>query len=110
MCKQDSSVGGRSIVGDLARPNLWRGHRPEVRPDWDLVPEPIAKQAIADVFAPIIRDMEPVKPWQWARSLSAEHRALLWIQGYKDGVFEVEYGVACTHREGKTWRWHRTLK
>lgn len=38
---------------------------------------------------------------------------MLWIQGYKGGVFEVEYGVSCSwvpHREGKTWRWHRTLK
>lgn len=97
----------------MAPPDLWRGLRREVGPAGGLVPESIAKRAIADAFAPIIRDMELVKPWQWARSLSEEHLALLWIQAYKGGVFEVEYGVSCSwvpHREGKTWRWHRTLK
>ena len=113
---QGVGVGPALIVGDVAPPIPWHRRRPDafdVRPDWDFVPEPNAKQAIADAFAPIIRDMELVKPWRWARSLSDEHRALLWIQGYKGGAFEVEYGVSCSwvpHRVGRTWRWHRTLK
>jgi hypothetical protein len=78
-----------------------------------LVSPRVAKQAIAEVLQPIICEMDVVKPWWWARSLSESHRALLWIQDGKGGAFTLQYGISCTwvpHRQANTWRWHRTLK
>lgn len=80
---------------------------------YDWVRVPVAKQVIADVLAPLTYDMDFIKPWLWASPLSPEHRAVLSIQAYSGGAFELEYGVCCTwvpHTQGKAWRWHRTLK
>jgi len=73
----------------------------------------VAKAAIAEVIERLTRDMDIVRPGVWAIPLSDEHRAMLSIQAYKGGTFELEYGVSCRwvpHLEGKRWRWHKTLK
>jgi len=79
----------------------------------ELLTPTIAQQAIGEVFAPLLVGMEVVRPYRWARALSDEHWAMLRIQGWKGGDYSVEYAVSCgwvPHRQGGTWRRHRTLK
>jgi hypothetical protein len=82
-------------------------------PQFDMVGAATAETAITEVIEPLVRSMDAVRPGMWATSLSDEHRALLRIQPYKGGVFELEYGISCSwipHLEGNRWRWHRTLR
>jgi hypothetical protein len=45
--------------------------------------------------------------------LSDGIRAVVDVQAVKGGQFDIRYGVCCDwvpHRQGETFRWHRTLK
>lgn len=91
-----------------------RGTREAEAPlPFDMVSVTTAKAAITEVIEPLVRDMEAVRPGVWATSLSDDHRALLSIQPYKGGAFELQYGISCSwvpHLEGSRWRWHKTLR
>jgi hypothetical protein len=62
---------------------------------------------------PVVADFEHVRGLLWAKPLSAGIRAVVDVRPLKGGQFDITYGVCCDwvpHRQGDTYRWHRTLK
>lgn len=62
---------------------------------------------------PVVADFEHARGLLWARRLSDGIRAVVDVRAVKGGQFDITYGVCCDwvpHRQGDTYRWHRTLK
>jgi hypothetical protein len=79
----------------------------------ELVPAERAGQLIGAALQPVIADFEHVRGLLWAKRLSAGVRAVLDVRKIKGGRLDITYGVCCDwvpHRQGDTYRWHRTLK
>jgi hypothetical protein len=68
---------------------------------------------IGAALQPVVADFEHVRGLLWAKRWSAGIRAVVDVRPLKGGQFDITYGVCCDwvpHRQGDTYRWHRTLK
>lgn len=77
------------------------------------VPADRARELIGAALQPVVADFEHVRGLRWAKPLSPGIRAVVDVWSIKGGQFDITYGVCCDwvpHRQGDTYRWHRTLK
>ncbi|MEU0095111.1 hypothetical protein [Kribbella sp. NPDC006257] len=79
----------------------------------ELVAADRARQLIGVALQPVVADFEHVRGLRWAKPLSPGIRAVVDVRSLKGAQFDITYGVCCDwvpHRQGDTYRWHRTLK
>lgn len=89
---------------------LRSGHR---RAPVELLAAAPARDAAAEVLAPMLTGFERVSPALWVRDLSDDSRATLALGLRKGATFVVEFGVCCRwvpHPVAADWTWHRTAK